>query len=210
MESPNKARSDFLNDLMPFVIAVTRIDRLLWSKHGWQLLGELRIRLWIPGRNRPGLLRESVQSQREARQAASHSGEETEPPRGPGVWHPSVRHTRSGSSAKNRALQPPQHSQVSMETLGQIAYQRRFEKYSEFSVWALWPLSLFRLLNVSAGWQNQKFDLMLVFEYIDQDLTTFLSKASAKGLARDKIKVWTLLLSFCSGNFLNKLVIVLQ
>jgi len=50
-------------------------------------------------------------------------------------------------------------------------------------------LSLFRLLNVSAGWQNQKFDLMLVFEYIDQDLTTFLSKASAKGLARDKIKV---------------------
>lgn len=142
MESPNKARSDFLNDLMPFVIAVTRIDRLLWSKHGWQLLGELRIRLWIPGRNRPGLLRESVQSQREARQAASHSGEETEPPRGPGVWHPSVRHTRSGSSAKNRALQPPQHSQVSMETLGQIAYQRRFEKYSEFSVWALWPLSL--------------------------------------------------------------------
>lgn len=142
MKSPNKARSDFLNDLMPFVIAVTRTDRLLWSKHGWQFLGELRIRLWIPVRNRPGLLRESVQSQREAGQAASHSGEETEPPRGPRVWHPSVRHTRSGSSAKNRALQPPQHSQVSMETVGQIAYQRRFEKYSEFSVWALWPLSL--------------------------------------------------------------------
>ncbi len=44
---------------------------------------------------------------------------------------------------------------------------------------------------MSAGWQNEKFDLTLVFEYIDQDLTTFLSKASEKGLARDKIKVLT-------------------
>ncbi|KAK7167995.1 hypothetical protein R3I94_002144 [Phoxinus phoxinus] len=48
--------------------------------------------------------------------------------------------------------------------------------------------NIVKLLNVSAGWQNQKFDLMLVFEYIDQDLTTFLSQASAKGLVRDKIK----------------------
>uniref|UniRef100_A0A8C2FR76 cyclin-dependent kinase n=1 Tax=Cyprinus carpio TaxID=7962 RepID=A0A8C2FR76_CYPCA len=48
--------------------------------------------------------------------------------------------------------------------------------------------NIVRLLNVSAGWQNEKFDLTLVFEYIDQDLTTFLSKASEKGLARDKIK----------------------
>ncbi len=57
---------------------------------------------------------------------------------------------------------------------------------------------LLRLLNVSAGWQNEKFDLTLVFEYIDQDLTTFLSKASEKGLARDTIKVLTFLNSFCS------------
>ncbi len=57
---------------------------------------------------------------------------------------------------------------------------------------------LLRLLNVSAGWQNEKFDLTLVFEYIDQDLTTFLSKTSEKGLARDKIKVLTFLNSFCS------------
>uniref|UniRef100_A0A671P043 cyclin-dependent kinase n=1 Tax=Sinocyclocheilus anshuiensis TaxID=1608454 RepID=A0A671P043_9TELE len=48
--------------------------------------------------------------------------------------------------------------------------------------------NIVKLLNVSAGWQNQKFDLTLVFEYIDQDLTTFLSKVSEKGLARDKIK----------------------
>uniref|UniRef100_A0A673IV28 Cyclin-dependent kinase 6-like n=1 Tax=Sinocyclocheilus rhinocerous TaxID=307959 RepID=A0A673IV28_9TELE len=48
--------------------------------------------------------------------------------------------------------------------------------------------NIVKLLNVSAGWQNEKFDLTLVFEYIDQDLTTFLSKVSEKGLARDKIK----------------------
>ncbi|XP_051572540.1 cyclin-dependent kinase 4 isoform X1 [Myxocyprinus asiaticus] len=45
-----------------------------------------------------------------------------------------------------------------------------------------------KLLNVSAGWQNQNFDLTLVFEYIDQDLSTFLTRASEKGLTRDKIK----------------------
>lgn len=49
--------------------------------------------------------------------------------------------------------------------------------------------SYHRLLNVTAGWQNQIFDLTLVFEYIDQDLSTFLSRASEKGLARDTIKV---------------------
>uniref|UniRef100_A0A673JSS0 Cyclin-dependent kinase 6-like n=1 Tax=Sinocyclocheilus rhinocerous TaxID=307959 RepID=A0A673JSS0_9TELE len=48
--------------------------------------------------------------------------------------------------------------------------------------------NIVKLLNVSAGWQNQKFDLTLAFEYIDQDLTAFLSRASEKGLARDKIK----------------------
>uniref|UniRef100_A0A672NRI1 Cyclin-dependent kinase 6-like n=1 Tax=Sinocyclocheilus grahami TaxID=75366 RepID=A0A672NRI1_SINGR len=42
--------------------------------------------------------------------------------------------------------------------------------------------NIVKLLNVSAGWQNEKFDLTLVFEYIDQDLTTFLSKVSEKGL----------------------------
>ncbi|XP_016136140.1 cyclin-dependent kinase 6-like isoform X2 [Sinocyclocheilus grahami] len=48
--------------------------------------------------------------------------------------------------------------------------------------------NIVKLLNVSAGWQNQKFDLTLAFEYIDQDLTAFLSRASEKGLTRDKIK----------------------
>uniref|UniRef100_A0A673JSS9 Cyclin-dependent kinase 6-like n=1 Tax=Sinocyclocheilus rhinocerous TaxID=307959 RepID=A0A673JSS9_9TELE len=42
--------------------------------------------------------------------------------------------------------------------------------------------NIVKLLNVSAGWQNQKFDLTLAFEYIDQDLTAFLSRASEKGL----------------------------
>lgn len=69
-----------------------------------------------------------------------------------------------------------------MET---VKYQRGIVSFQCESI----VTSLFRLLNVSAGWQNQKFDLTLVFEYIDQDLTTFLSRASAKGLARDKIKV---------------------
>ncbi|XP_055047616.2 cyclin-dependent kinase 6 isoform X2 [Misgurnus anguillicaudatus] len=48
--------------------------------------------------------------------------------------------------------------------------------------------NIVKLLNVSAGWQNQIFDLTLVFECIDQDLSTFLSKASEEGLARDTIK----------------------
>ncbi|KAI2666141.1 Cyclin-dependent kinase 6 [Labeo rohita] len=48
--------------------------------------------------------------------------------------------------------------------------------------------NIVKLLHVSAGWHNQKFDLTLVFEYIDQDLSTFLSRASEKGLTRDKIK----------------------
>lgn len=48
--------------------------------------------------------------------------------------------------------------------------------------------NIVKLMSVSAGWQNHKFDMTLVFEYIDQDLTTFLSRASEKGLAKDKIK----------------------
>uniref|UniRef100_A0A4W4FT71 cyclin-dependent kinase n=1 Tax=Electrophorus electricus TaxID=8005 RepID=A0A4W4FT71_ELEEL len=45
-----------------------------------------------------------------------------------------------------------------------------------------------KLLDVSAAVRKQSLDLTLVFEYIDQDLASFLSTASEDGLARDKIK----------------------
>ncbi|TRY59605.1 hypothetical protein DNTS_003888 [Danionella cerebrum] len=48
--------------------------------------------------------------------------------------------------------------------------------------------NIVKLLNVSVGWQNHKVDLTLVFEYIDQDLTTFLNRAAETGLSRDKIR----------------------
>lgn len=47
---------------------------------------------------------------------------------------------------------------------------------------------LIRLLDVSACARNQSLDLTLVFEYIDQDLTTFMNCAE-HGLSREKIKV---------------------
>ncbi|KAJ8344854.1 hypothetical protein SKAU_G00290470 [Synaphobranchus kaupii] len=45
-----------------------------------------------------------------------------------------------------------------------------------------------KLLNVSAVLRNRTLDLTLVFEYIDQDLTTFLASAPASGLSLEKIK----------------------
>lgn len=46
-----------------------------------------------------------------------------------------------------------------------------------------------RLLGASAVSIGSTLDLTLVLEYIDQDLSTFLSKAPACGLSRDMIKV---------------------
>ncbi|XP_030649798.1 cyclin-dependent kinase 6 [Chanos chanos] len=48
--------------------------------------------------------------------------------------------------------------------------------------------NIVKLLNVSAGVRNRSLDLTLVFEYIDQDLSTFLSMAPENGLSREKIK----------------------
>ncbi|MCI4384880.1 hypothetical protein PGIGA_G00043910 [Pangasianodon gigas] len=45
-----------------------------------------------------------------------------------------------------------------------------------------------KLLDVSAGLRKPGLDLMLVFEYIDQDLSSFLSTVPEDGLGRDKIK----------------------
>lgn len=47
---------------------------------------------------------------------------------------------------------------------------------------------IIRLLDVSACARNQTLDLTLVFEYIDQDLTSFMNCAE-HGLSREKIKV---------------------
>lgn len=48
-----------------------------------------------------------------------------------------------------------------------------------------------RLLDVSVVPGGRSLDLTLVLEYIDQDLSTYLSKAPASGLSRDSVKVWT-------------------
>lgn len=48
-----------------------------------------------------------------------------------------------------------------------------------------------RLLDVSALSTNSGLDLTMVLEYIDQDLSTFLSAVPASGLGRHKIKVRT-------------------
>ncbi|KAJ8389940.1 hypothetical protein AAFF_G00112250 [Aldrovandia affinis] len=48
--------------------------------------------------------------------------------------------------------------------------------------------NIVKLLNVSAILRYQTLDLTLVFEYIDQDLSTFLASAPAGGLSREKIK----------------------
>ncbi|XP_019906590.2 cyclin-dependent kinase 6 isoform X4 [Esox lucius] len=52
--------------------------------------------------------------------------------------------------------------------------------------------NIVKLLGVSAGLKNQSLDLTLVFEYIDQDLSTFLAMVPATGLSLGKIKVVTL------------------
>ncbi|KAL0992725.1 hypothetical protein UPYG_G00097510 [Umbra pygmaea] len=48
--------------------------------------------------------------------------------------------------------------------------------------------NIVRLFGVSAGLRNWSLDLTLVFEYIDQDLSTFLSTAPSTGLSLEKIK----------------------
>lgn len=50
-----------------------------------------------------------------------------------------------------------------------------------------------RLLDVSVVSVGSTLDLTLVLEYIDQDLSTYLSKVPASGLSRPVIKVGTLL-----------------
>lgn len=48
---------------------------------------------------------------------------------------------------------------------------------------------LSRLLDAIAVPLGMKLDLTLVFEYIDQDLSTYLTKVPASGLSRDRIRV---------------------
>ncbi|XP_061604587.1 cyclin-dependent kinase 4 isoform X2 [Phyllopteryx taeniolatus] len=49
-----------------------------------------------------------------------------------------------------------------------------------------------KLLDAGAMLVGKVLDLTLVLEYIDQDLSTYLSRASPSGLSRDDIKVVTL------------------
>lgn len=48
-----------------------------------------------------------------------------------------------------------------------------------------------RLLDASVAQVGRSLDLMLVLEYIDQDLSTYLSKVPASGLSLESVKVWT-------------------
>ncbi|KAF0033082.1 hypothetical protein F2P81_015372 [Scophthalmus maximus] len=48
--------------------------------------------------------------------------------------------------------------------------------------------NIVQLLDASVVPVDRSLDLTLVLEYIDQDLSTFLSKAPASGLSRDRIK----------------------
>lgn len=48
---------------------------------------------------------------------------------------------------------------------------------------------LSRLLDASAVPLDSTLDLTLVLEYIDQDLSTYLSKVPAAGLSRGSVKV---------------------
>lgn len=54
------------------------------------------------------------------------------------------------------------------------------------------PSDYIRLLDVSALSTSSGLDLTMVLEYIDQDLSTYLSAVPASGLSRHKIKVSTL------------------
>lgn len=46
-----------------------------------------------------------------------------------------------------------------------------------------------RLLDASVAQVGRSLDLMLVLEYIDQDLSTYLSKVPASGLSLESVKV---------------------
>ncbi|XP_042163394.1 cyclin-dependent kinase 6-like [Oncorhynchus tshawytscha] len=48
--------------------------------------------------------------------------------------------------------------------------------------------NIVKWLDVSAGLKNRSLDLTLVFEYRDQDLSTFLTMVPSTGLSLDKIK----------------------
>uniref|UniRef100_A0A1A8N5D2 Protein kinase domain-containing protein n=1 Tax=Nothobranchius rachovii TaxID=451742 RepID=A0A1A8N5D2_9TELE len=62
--------------------------------------------------------------------------------------------------------------------------------------------NIVKLLDVSAVFLGLALDLTLVLEYIDQDLSTYLSKAPASGLGSDSIKNVMLQL-LCGLDFLH-------
>ncbi|XP_070704179.1 cyclin-dependent kinase 4 [Pempheris klunzingeri] len=62
--------------------------------------------------------------------------------------------------------------------------------------------NIVRLLDASAVPAERSLDLTLVLEYVDQDLSTFLSKAPASGLSRDRVKD-TMQQLLCGLDFLH-------
>lgn len=54
------------------------------------------------------------------------------------------------------------------------------------------PLTLTsRMLDASVKTAGNSLDLTLVLEYVDQDLSTYLSKVPASGLSRESVEVRT-------------------
>ncbi|KAM4597818.1 cyclin-dependent kinase 6 [Polymixia lowei] len=62
----------------------------------------------------------------------------------------------------------------------EVALLRKIESFNHPNIIKLW--------DVSASLVGRSMDLTLVFEYIDQDLSTYLAKVPSSGLGLDKIK----------------------
>ncbi|KAL6476691.1 hypothetical protein MHYP_G00151900 [Metynnis hypsauchen] len=72
------------------------------------------------------------------------------------------------------------HTGIPQFMIREVALLRRIEHFDHPNI--------VKFLNVSAEVRKQSLDLTLAFEYIDQDLSSFLSTAPENGLSRDKIK----------------------
>uniref|UniRef100_A0A3B4BU47 Protein kinase domain-containing protein n=1 Tax=Pygocentrus nattereri TaxID=42514 RepID=A0A3B4BU47_PYGNA len=72
------------------------------------------------------------------------------------------------------------HTGIPQFMIREVALLRRIEHFDHPNI--------VKFLNVSAEVKKQGLDLTLAFEYIDQDLSSFLSTAPENGLSRDKIK----------------------
>ncbi|XP_072549134.1 cyclin-dependent kinase 4 [Salminus brasiliensis] len=72
------------------------------------------------------------------------------------------------------------HTGIPQFMIREVALLRKIEYFNHPNI--------VKLLNVSAGVKKKSLDLTLAFEYIDQDLSSFLSAAPKSGLSKEKIK----------------------